>query len=294
MFDSSLRATFIFAQKFKKMSDNIRLTIGEFSRFCQVSVKTLRHYERMGLLVPHEVDEWTGYRHYSVSQMQQLNGILRLKEMGFSLEEVRALLDEGTDKPSIKQVEEKIQQTEALITSLQRRLLILHRVADQQTQINNSDKIYIQSLPSIIVASHRQIIANRQELTSLCANIIGPAIQHTGCRRTLPIYSFNVEYEDEYKTENIDIEYCEQVEEMMDDTEFIKFKCLPAIPIAICMKCYGPYRLQESFAELFQFINEQGYQISGLHRTQYVEGAWNQKDPEKWLTIIQVPVTPAQ
>jgi len=42
-----------------KMTKNIRLTIGEFSRFCQVTVKTLRHYERMKLLVPHEVDEWT-------------------------------------------------------------------------------------------------------------------------------------------------------------------------------------------------------------------------------------------
>lgn len=41
------------------MTKNIRLTIGEFSRFCQVTVKTLRHYERMKLLVPHEVDEWT-------------------------------------------------------------------------------------------------------------------------------------------------------------------------------------------------------------------------------------------
>ena len=66
---------------------NDRLTIGEFSHFCQVTIKTLRHYERMKLLVPCEVDEWTHYRYYNVSQLQQLNGILCLKEMGFSLEE---------------------------------------------------------------------------------------------------------------------------------------------------------------------------------------------------------------
>ncbi len=214
------------------MTKNIRLTIGEFSRFCQVTVKTLRHYERLKLLVPHEVDEWTGYRYYNVSQMQQLNAILRLKEMGFSLEDVRDLFDEGTHKPSIKQVEAKIKQTEELILTLEKRLKILRRVVDTQTLIESTEKIYTQSLPSIIVASHRHVLAHRKDLTPLCADVIGPAIQLTGCRRTLPMYSFNVEYEKEYKTENIDIEYCEQVEEMILNTELITSDCPPSLPLS--------------------------------------------------------------
>ena len=40
-----------------------RLKIGEFSRLMQVTVKTLRHYEQKGLLIPEEVDQWTGYRY---------------------------------------------------------------------------------------------------------------------------------------------------------------------------------------------------------------------------------------
>ena len=65
-----------------------KLKIKEFSQLCQVTVKTLRHYEKIGLLMPAEVDEWTGYRYYSVSQMQTLNSIRVLKEIGFSLEEI--------------------------------------------------------------------------------------------------------------------------------------------------------------------------------------------------------------
>ena len=42
--------------------------------------------------------------------------------------------------------------------------------------------------------------------------------------------------------------------------------------------------------ELFKYIEKQGYRICGPTRRQYVEGAWNQKDPEKWLTIYQVPI----
>jgi DNA-binding transcriptional MerR regulator len=274
------------------MAKNIRLTIGEFSRYCGVTVKTLRHYERMGLLVPNEVDEWTRYRYYDVAQMQQLNGILRLKEMGFSLEEVRELLDEGTHKPSVKQLEEKIKQVEQLLKNLQDRLILLRRMADSQAKIDTAGRIFVQRLPEIVVASHRQVLAKRSDLTALCAHVLGPEIQRIGCKRSLPIYSFVIEHDEEYKTTDVDTEYCEQVEEMMPDTRLIQFKRLPEIPMAVCMKCYGSYQhWYEQKAELFDYIEKQGYQICGRHRRQYVEGAWNQKDLEKWLTIIQVPVT---
>ena len=48
------------------MGNRRRLKIGEFSRLMQVTVKTLSHYEQKELLIPNEVDEWTGYRYYSI------------------------------------------------------------------------------------------------------------------------------------------------------------------------------------------------------------------------------------
>lgn len=54
------------------MNYNQKLKIGEFSRLMQVTVKTLRHYESKGLLMPDEVDKWTGYRYYTLGQMQRL------------------------------------------------------------------------------------------------------------------------------------------------------------------------------------------------------------------------------
>ena len=44
------------------MKNKMKFKIGEFSKLCQVTVKTLRHYEEIGLMIPVEVDEWTGYR----------------------------------------------------------------------------------------------------------------------------------------------------------------------------------------------------------------------------------------
>ena len=67
-------------------------SIGEFARVGTVSVRTLRHYDEIGLLRPARVDPQTGYRYYSASQLGQLNRIVILKELGLSLAQVKQLL----------------------------------------------------------------------------------------------------------------------------------------------------------------------------------------------------------
>ena len=60
-----------------------RLKIGDFAKFMQVSIKTLRYYEMLGILVPAETDEQNGYRYYHLEQMQRLRAIQDLKAQGF-------------------------------------------------------------------------------------------------------------------------------------------------------------------------------------------------------------------
>ncbi|HYM68302.1 MAG TPA: MerR family transcriptional regulator, partial [bacterium] len=64
------------------------IKIGDFSALCRVSVKTLRHYDELGLLTPARVDPATGYRYYAASQLAVLHRILALKDLGFSLGQV--------------------------------------------------------------------------------------------------------------------------------------------------------------------------------------------------------------
>jgi DNA-binding transcriptional MerR regulator len=68
-------------------------TIGEFARLGGVSVRTLRHYDDIGLLRPVTVDPDTGYRGYSAEQLGRLNRIMAMKELGLSLVQTRRLLD---------------------------------------------------------------------------------------------------------------------------------------------------------------------------------------------------------
>ena len=273
------------------MSKKTKLKIGEFSKMMQVTVKTLRHYEQKGLLAPYEVDEWTGYRYYSIEQMQRLNTIRGLQRQGFSLEEIKGVLEDGSHMPSIDLLTEKIAETERQLKMLMERRSQLLKWMNSHNQIKTMEKFSIQSLPEIIVASHREVIPDYSALGMLCVNKIGPEMQRLGCQCPPPGYCFTIEHGKEYRHTDIDIEYCEQVEEMGTDNSIIQFKCLPAIPKALCMKHVGPYeRFYESYTEAFNYMEEQGYKITGDPRTCYIDGAWNQDDPEQWLSIIQIPI----
>jgi DNA-binding transcriptional MerR regulator len=75
--------------------------IGDFARHGRVSVRMLRHYDAIGLLRPAQVDPATGYRTYQAAQLARLNRIVALKDLGFTLEQVRVMLDEQV---SVEQV----------------------------------------------------------------------------------------------------------------------------------------------------------------------------------------------
>ena len=273
------------------MSYKTKLKIGEFSRLMQVTVKTLRHYEQKGLLTPDEVDEWTGYRYYNISQMLRLNSIRQLQQLGFTLDEIKNLFDDESHIPSVEQLTEKIEETERQLKLLITRRNQLLELIDSRKKIKTMEKFSIESLPEIIVASHREIISDYSALGMLCYTVIGPEMQRLGCKCPPPGYCFTVEHNKEYTPTDIDIEYCEQVEEMGNDSNIIQFKKLPSVPKALCMKHYGPYeRFYESFTEAFAYIEEHGYKVTDKARASYIDGIWNQEDPEKWLSIIQIPI----
>ena len=273
------------------MSYKTKLKIGEFSQLMQVTVKTLRHYEQKGLLLPDEVDKCTGYRYYSIDQMQRLQNIRDLQRLGFSLDEIKELFEDNSHIPSIQQLTEKIKETETQLKKLIARRDQLLNWRSARKEFKTMKKYRIQSLPEIIVASHREVIPDFAAIGPMCVEKIAPEMQRLGCKCPPPGYCFTIEHNKEYTLTDIDIEYCEQVEEMGEDSVILQFKRLPAVPKALCMKHYGPYeRFYESFTEAFSYIEEQGYKVIGPHRTCYIDGIWNQEDPEKWLSIIQIPI----
>ena len=77
-------------------------SIGEFARHGRVSVRMLRHYDAIGLLQPACVDPVTGYRFYRAGQLADLNRVIALKELGFSLQQVQAILGDRVSAAELR------------------------------------------------------------------------------------------------------------------------------------------------------------------------------------------------
>ena len=87
--------------------ENGLMLIGEIADFYGVSRKAMRLYEKKGIIKPVKVDPANGYRYYSAEQVQQLNALLELKALGFSLDEIKTIIDGNTAKESLLEMLQK-------------------------------------------------------------------------------------------------------------------------------------------------------------------------------------------
>ncbi|WP_029373861.1 MerR family transcriptional regulator [Mycobacterium sp. UM_WWY] len=100
------------------------LSIGDFSRMTQLSVKTLRHYHEVGLLEPDRVDPATSYRYYLPEQVATAQVVRRLRELGMPIADVRAVLSSApADRNALisghlKRLETQLAATRSAVESL--------------------------------------------------------------------------------------------------------------------------------------------------------------------------------
>ncbi|WP_031081704.1 MerR family transcriptional regulator [Streptomyces sp. NRRL WC-3549] len=130
-------------------------TIGDFARHGRVSARTLRHYDALGLLRPDRTDPVTGYRYYGAAQLARLNRILALKDLGFTLQQVGAVLDERVDAEELRgMLRLRRAELEAAMTAAAARLT---RVEARLRSIESEgrmpdDDVMIKRVPAVRVA----------------------------------------------------------------------------------------------------------------------------------------------
>jgi DNA-binding transcriptional MerR regulator len=70
-------------------------TIGEISKIYGISVHSIRHYHKMGLIAPSYIDEDSGYRYYSFERFQYFSRLKYLRSLGLSLDQIKEVFDSG-------------------------------------------------------------------------------------------------------------------------------------------------------------------------------------------------------
>jgi len=268
------------------------IKIGNFARLSQVSVVTLRYYDEMDLLKPVQVDTFTGYRFYSADQLPRLNRILALKDLGFSLEQIRLMLADGL---SVEQLRSMLtmQRTEVerRLTNEQERL---YRIESRLRQIEMENKmpnydVVIKTVPAMLVASRRVTIPTNDQVPQY----LGPAyteaydyIRKQGAKDTGPCFASWHSPADVY--ENEDAEAVVPIDRLLKGSDKVKVYELPATQVASVVHQGNFEDFTQGHAALLEWIDANGYKIVGPYREIYIRH--DKRRLADTTTEIQFPV----
>ena len=104
--------------------------IGDFAKRCKVTVQTLRWYDKLGLLVPDFIDKYTGYRYYDTKKAAEAQRITALKDIGFSLEEIKQFCSAEDECTKEQIIWQKRQELEKLSKETAQKLRILTKIEE--------------------------------------------------------------------------------------------------------------------------------------------------------------------
>lgn len=111
-------------------------SIGEMSKLQNISVQTLRYYDKIGLLKPSYIDEKSRYRYYSAKHFVILNLIKQCKAMGLSLDEIKELIENYTSFDSILGIISK--QKEMIDSKIKELTIVKNNISFLENRIKNS------------------------------------------------------------------------------------------------------------------------------------------------------------
>jgi DNA-binding transcriptional MerR regulator len=266
--------------------------IGAFARVAQVSVRTLHHYDDIGLLPPAQVDPQTGYRWYRADQLQRLNRILALRDLGLPLPEVRKVVD---DEISIDELRGmlRLRQAEArdrMAAEAERLSRVEARLRQMETEGRVGDYDVV---VKPVDAQHVAFVDTTA--TSFGNATLGPIfgrlfgelygeLDRVGVAPAGPTIAL---YEEsEVAAAPIKVMACVPIDEANDITsDRIEVADVPAIPRAATTIHRGSMaHVEEAYRALLRWAEETGEQIDGFSREIYLECVG---DPETWVTELQ-------
>ena len=121
--------------------------IGDFAKRCDITIQTLRWYDKLGLLKPDYIDKFTGYRYYNIEKTSEVRRITALKDIGFSLEQIKKFCFAYKENEKYELVWHKRQELEKLSKETAQKLRILTKIEEKlsidmkkEHKMKNKDK----------------------------------------------------------------------------------------------------------------------------------------------------------
>ena len=251
--------------------------IGDFSRIARVSARLLRFYDEIGLFTPAHTDAQSGYRYYKVAQLARLNRILVLKDLGFSLDQVRDILNSNVDAAELRNMlrlrRNDVEQTLAVES---RRL---HHIETRIAQIESdgalfAEDVIVRAEPRHRLLSLRRTVPSFGAARELILELRGHA------RRLLPKGHpealIAIAHSPQFEQDEIDVEFgCVLKDELKGGIRagsVVKLRELEGVErMAVCVRVGLPEDAHLVTARIGRFLEASGDMLAGPSREVFLQ-----------------------
>ena len=248
--------------------------IGEFSRIARVSARLLRFYDELGLLKPGVVDAVSGYRYYTSSQLQRLNRILVLKELGLSLEQISDVIDQDASSEELRRMldarraaaERVLEEEAARLRQIEARIAQLDGGGDAEL-----DDALMRAEPARRILSVREVV----DSFAVARGIIGELMRTLPAKlpRGLLGNLVGIAHSPEFEPDAIDVELGfvlagDPPPELPSlGKRTLQVRELPAVAhMAVCVRVGLPEHAHLITGRVGRYVEANGYRLAGPGR----------------------------
>lgn len=273
-------------------------SIGDMAQLAGVTPRMLRHYHDLGILIPADVDDTTGYRRYDVAQLADLLQVLALKGLGLALTDIKRITHDGISPPELRgmlllrRTELENELNEAT-TRLQRVEAHIQRLENQMNTPTANVTVTTKHLPAVHLAVASGVSA------SFDSADIGPVIQPLYPELIAALNSAGVEiagpsiaYYDDTVDGGIGVHAGFPVDESVTEVAGLEVVDLPEVPLAATAIHQGDMATVDvdTVAPIFDWMRANGFRTTGYSRECYLDCP---DDVTQWRTEMQFPIEPA-
>ncbi|WP_088834656.1 MerR family transcriptional regulator [Paenibacillus tyrfis] len=270
------------------------LSIGEFSKICEVSTKTLRYYEEIGLIHPDEINPENGYRYYSIGQLKKMLFINRLKSYHFSLEEIKAILELEEDQSEEKlcsalhrkrrEIQERLHTMEYTLNQISNDLLNLEKGIPMMSYLDRIEVQLVETEPMNILYTRQML--SRDDYAAGYGKYFGKLYERVAAEKlTLLGTPMTIYHSPEYNPAGNDTEFAIPIKEPVKGTR--------DFPGGLCAKSVlkGSYpELTSLYAKLREWVENEGYALVKSPYEVYVTDPYQAAGPEDMVTEVYFPI----